>query len=358
MAQQGVGQPRLVRGPGEHAEEQSRPALLHLDRLDPGVERAGAKARLEHVRHELGQQIVDVGPQLDDLAAARDAGGRRPPRARRARRSAGRRARACRPRSRPHPASSRASDRPRSRLAAIAAPVGVTSSPVVSTPTIGSPARIASVAGRRQRRRAVLGSSPRPPPIGSGPQVSRSHAERLAAARTTPQMIDQGVVAAELVQHDVASPRPRGPTPRRRPGGRAPRAHLARTSSGSGASVRIARSASPAGRPLERSTVRTSTCVAAIPERCRPDDLDPTPSRPSARDRLRRERRRGAPASSSAARSMSPARPPDRIEIARRGSRGADLGAPGDARRDRAGAEPVVDPHDREPVGAGTRASR
>ena len=108
------------------------------------------------------------------------------------------------------------------------------------------------------------------------------------------------------------SARRRGPPPRRRPDGRARRA----TSRGRVPTTRIRLSGLASPRRyvpgLPRSGRRRGWMRAPRVPAARPRSS--TPSRPSARTDPSRTSR-GAPASSSAARSMSPARPPDRIDV-------------------------------------------
>src|SRR5438093_6204804 len=53
MATERLGEYALIVGWREHAEEQSRARLLHLDRGGPGVDRSGRHARIEDVGNEL-----------------------------------------------------------------------------------------------------------------------------------------------------------------------------------------------------------------------------------------------------------------------------------------------------------------
>ena len=188
----------------------------------------------------------------------------------------------------------------------MAAPVGVTSSPGVSTPTTGRPAEQRERCRRRHRHGSVLGGR-EPTAHRQRPARQALHAERVQQREGAAE-VHERVVPAQLVQHDVGRRRRRGSTPPRRPGGRTPRAPACGPLPGSGAATTIARIA-PAGRACVRSVGHDVHVRGGEPRALLGPHVDPDVEAERG-DGLARARRRGAPASSNAASTMSPARPP------------------------------------------------
>src|SRR5262245_7523503 len=66
MSQERLGEDLLLVGTAEDAEHDAGTRLLHLDGHRPRIERAGRHTGLEDIRHELGNQVVQVGVEHDD----------------------------------------------------------------------------------------------------------------------------------------------------------------------------------------------------------------------------------------------------------------------------------------------------
>src|SRR5512132_3376637 len=68
VAEQRLGEDALVGRAAEDAQLHARSSLLHVDRGGPGVECTGCQACVEHVGDQLGDEVVDVGLEHDDLS--------------------------------------------------------------------------------------------------------------------------------------------------------------------------------------------------------------------------------------------------------------------------------------------------
>src|SRR6476661_2688618 len=71
VADQRLSEDTLIGRTAEDAQLHARSSLLHLDGGGPGVERTGCEACVEHVGDQLGDEVVDVGLEHDDLTGRR-----------------------------------------------------------------------------------------------------------------------------------------------------------------------------------------------------------------------------------------------------------------------------------------------
>ena len=342
----------LVVRPGERGEHEARAAVLHLRRRDPDVERAGGEAAPPRRRARARARGRRGWSRSATTSCARPRPSAASPTITRTTFGQLARGRACRRRSRarssrigrqrPELARQRGDERGAGRRDQLGLEVDAVAA--------------ARLAAARASAGAGSGSVPcaacaKPRPSGSGEQTISSM-PRLSSASATPQTSPIASTRADLVEVHLLGPRCRGRGPRRRRAARTPpaRARVARAGSPWPRRSARGRRAQSRWRLLRRDTDAHARAPrssgGSTPPRLEVEARTPRPREPGAHRALvgagveqraeqhvagdagRRSRRRGAGSS--------------------RAARGA-----GDARRDRAGAEAVVDVHDRHARRAG-----